>query len=266
MQRIATIQPHMIFYPLLIFLMAAGLKYHYSHADSGDLYWILKPTAGMVEWISGMAFDHEEGAGFVNRTHRLVIAPSCAGVNFLITMFCMAALSGFNRFSRTGTRCAWACASIVIAIFSTVMVNAARIVASFHIYRADIYSAWLTPERVHRAGGVVLYFLALSVLYLVLMRIIRFPAQDRQRGEPPGTAVASAPRRILHSGAVPAAWYLTVAIGVPLLNVAYLKGKARFAEHTLTVAITCLIVFILIALIRLSFNYIAAKMGPDRTS
>jgi len=265
MQRIATIRPHMIFYPLLILLVAAGLKYHYSHAGSGDLFWILRPTAELVELISVMAFDHEEGAGFVNRAHRLIIAPSCAGVNFLITVFCMAAFLGFNRFSCTGTRFAWACVSIAIAYFSAIAVNALRIFASFYLYHADIYSAWLTPERVHRAGGVVIYFLSLSVLYLILMKTIGYPGPDRHR-DPSGTAATFAATKVLRSGAVPAAWYLAVAIVLPLLNFAYRKGEGRFVEHGLTVAIICLAVFILIALIRLSFFYVAAKMDRDRTS
>ena len=46
---------------MAVLLMAVGLKYHYSHARSDDLGWILGPTAGVVEYFSGIAFEKEHG-------------------------------------------------------------------------------------------------------------------------------------------------------------------------------------------------------------
>ena len=70
-----------IFY-LAVVLIAFGLKYHYSKAGSDALVWILTPTATLVEQISGIPFEYETGTGFVNSVHRIIIAPSCAGVYF----------------------------------------------------------------------------------------------------------------------------------------------------------------------------------------
>ena len=92
---------------MVVLLMAVGLKYHYSHARSDDLGWILGPTAGGVEYISGIDFEKEDGAGFVNRANRIIIAPSCAGVNFLIIAFCMAAFSGLHHLKSSGLKIFW---------------------------------------------------------------------------------------------------------------------------------------------------------------
>jgi len=250
-----TLQVQRILYTMITCLIAAGLKYHYSRAGSGDLLWILEPTALLVEAVSGMGFEYESGAGFVNRMHHIIIAPSCAGVNFMITVFCMAAFLGLKRISRAGRRLVFGGVSIAIAYFAAVTVNTLRIVASFHLYHAGIYSAWLTPERVHRIGGVVVYFLALSVIYFLLLKVLDRPAPaTRCRG-------GSNALRIWHTGAVPASWYLAFAVILPLVHFVYRKWDGRFVEHGLTVGVTCLAVFTLIALIRLSFVVIAAKMG-----
>ena len=45
---------------VIALLIAVGLKYHYSHARSDDLVWILSPTAGMVEYMSKIQFSYAE--------------------------------------------------------------------------------------------------------------------------------------------------------------------------------------------------------------
>ncbi len=82
-----------IFY-ILALLIAWGLKYHYSRSGSDELAWVLAPTAGLVELISGIQFENEAHTGFVSQGSRIIIAPACAGINFLIIAFCMATFSG----------------------------------------------------------------------------------------------------------------------------------------------------------------------------
>src|SRR5688572_30560726 len=82
---------------LLTAAIALALKQHYSQAGSDDLTWILRPTAWLVERWSGMSFEWEPRGGFVNYARRIVIAPACAGVNFLIVTFSMAAFAGLVR-------------------------------------------------------------------------------------------------------------------------------------------------------------------------
>jgi exosortase K len=146
-----------IFYILVLFI-AFGLKYHYSQAGSVDLVWILEPTARLVEHISGIEFESEVDTGFISREYRIIIAPSCAGINFLIIVFCMAMFSGIHVIRHSGSKLLWLIASLVCAYILTVAVNTLRIIASIYAYNADIYFGWITPARIHRLEGVVIYF------------------------------------------------------------------------------------------------------------
>ncbi len=143
---------------LLVVLIALGLKYHYSRAGSDALIWILAPTATLVELTGGTPFEYEAQAGFVNSDQRIIIAPSCAGVNFLIIAFCMAAFCGLHLFRRQVHKLLWLAASGLNAYFLTIVVNTLRINLSIYMYQLDIYGDWFTPARMHRLTGIVIYF------------------------------------------------------------------------------------------------------------
>ena len=119
---------------LIALLIAFGLKYHYSRAGSDELSWILAPTASVVEHVSGIRFENEARTGFVNHQHRVIIAPSCAGVNFLITAFCMAVFYGIHRLKSRRDKLLWLTFSGMCAYFLTIGVNAVRIILSIYLY------------------------------------------------------------------------------------------------------------------------------------
>ena len=146
-----------IFYVLALFIVL-GLKYHYSRAGSEDLVWILGPTACLVEHLSGIQFEGEANAGFINRRYRVIIAPSCAGINFLIIVFCMTMFCGIHVIRHFGSKLLWLAASLACAYISTLAVNTLRITASIYSYNADIYFGWITPAKGHRLEGAVIYF------------------------------------------------------------------------------------------------------------
>ena len=81
----------------IVIALAVALKRYYSLAEAGSLAWILAPTARCVELVTGIPFTFEQGTGFVNIEHRAVIAPACAGINFLIIVFCMVSFSLLQR-------------------------------------------------------------------------------------------------------------------------------------------------------------------------
>ena len=160
---------------LFLFLaafLAVALKFHYSEAQSEDLAWILRPTAGLVEGISGIPFEKEAHTGFVSYARRIVIAPACAGVNFLIVAFCMAAFSGLHRIPQQSFKGLWLAGSMASAYGLTVLVNAVRIMVSIYSYDTDIYAGWFTPERMHRFEGVIIYFFFLCLFYRIITVVI----------------------------------------------------------------------------------------------
>lgn len=240
--------------------MAVGLKYHYSHARSDDLSWILGPTAGVVEYISGIAFEKEDGAGFVNRTNRIIIAPSCAGVNFLIIAFCMAAFSGLHHLKSFGVKIFWLGNSAAWAYVLTIAVNAFRIVASIYMYKSDIYYHGLTPERLHRIEGIFIYFFFLCLFYVMLDKIIRFCTRNREPEQKKGTHRHSNSIGSGHSVVIPLFWYLMISLGIPLLNRAYQKNGPQFVEHCLVILSVCMVVFLVVFLIQSGCEWIWGKV------
>ena len=233
-----------IFY-LLALMIAIGLKYHYSRAGSDDLIWILGPTAELVEQIGGIPFECEAGAGFVNHKLRVIIAPACAGVNFLIIAFCTAVFSGLHYFKRIRAKIAWLIISALSAYLVTIPVNALRILLSIYVYDADIYSGWLTVQRVHRLEGVVIYFFFLCLFYRIIMKTthhyLRTTAKKRGTGFRRNFTI-SGDNHWPGAGLIPLFWYGLVTLGIPLINAAYSKNGFRFIEHSGMVICGCFMV------------------------
>jgi exosortase K len=249
---------------MVIFLMALGLKYHYSHARSDDLCWILGPTAGGVEYLSGIAFEKEDGAGFVNRANRIIIAPSCAGVNFLIIAFCMSAFSGLHHLKSSGLKICWLCNSAAWAYILTIVVNTFRIVVSIYLYNADIYYYGLTPERLHRIEGIFIYLFFLCLFYVMLDKIIRFCTRNPESEQKKEIHRHSNSVGSDHAAVVPLFWYLMICLGIPLLNRAYHKNGPQFVEHCLVILSVCLVVFLIVFLIQSGCGWIFRRIQVYR--
>jgi len=253
-----------IIYYMAVLLMAVGLKYHYSHARSNDLAWILGPTAGVVEYISGIAFEKEDGAGFVNRANRIIIAPSCAGVNFLIIAFCMAAFTGLHHLNSSGSKMFWLGNSAAWAYVLTIAVNAFRIVASIYMYNADIYYHGLTPERLHRIEGIFIYLFFLCLFYVTLDKIIRFWSRDPENKQKKWICQYQNSIGSGHAPIIPLFWYLMISLGIPLLNRAYHKNGPQFVEHCLVMLCVCMVVFLVVFLIQSGCAWILRRIQVYR--
>ena len=255
-----------IFY-LLALLIAFGLKYHYSRAGSGDLVWILGPTAGLTETVSGIKFENETNTGFVSQGYEFIIAPACAGINFLIMAFCMAVFSGIHVVKSPGSKLLWVSASLVCAYVLTIAVNTLRIIASIYSYRADIYVGWMTPARVHRLEGIVIYFFFLYLFYMIIIKTIQRIRQDTLGKKI--TPVRYGGGQTDHfkwagSGLIPLCWYGLITLGVPLFTGAYQENLSRFSEHSWTVmgaSLSILTVIFLIKLIRQRIGHLFVNRG-----
>ena len=244
----------------VVLIMAMGLKYHYSTAGSDDLGWILGPTAGVVETFSGIRFEKESGAGYVNPNRNIIIAPSCAGVNFLIIAFCMAAFTGLHRFRYSKAKTFWIAICAAFAYFLTIAVNALRIIASIYTIRADIHYPWMTPGQLHRVEGVFIYFLFLCLFYSILGRMIDHCSKNRRRKKEKKNNMGRISRETIAAAFIPFFWYGFFSMGIPLFNRAYHNNGLQFFEHCLVIFLVCLVVFLLIQLIRLCCRRIGSKI------
>ena len=222
-------------------LFATALKYHYSEARSEDLAWILRPTAGLVEWISGIPFEEEAHTGFVSYARRIVIAPACAGVNFFIVAFCMAAFSGLHRMQHQRLKWLWLTGCLASSYGLTVLANAVRIMVSIYSYDANIYTGWLTPQRMHRLEGVIIYFFFLCLFYRIITAVCP-PIRRAEKENIEAKRARPDSAWLVLPGLVPLFWYGLITLAIPLLNSALAKEGARFAEHGGTVMFGCIIV------------------------
>ena len=174
------LRQNFIFY-LVGVLVVLGAKYYYSQADCDSLLWILAPTTHWVELLSGIPFTYISGTGYVNHRLRLLIAPACSGVRFMIITFAtlvfsfvhsIASLQGFPA-SKASLRIVkglgWIAVSIFFSWIFTVFVNGLRIITAIYLPqyldRAGLMGGLLTPDRLHTMIGVVVYFIALLTIY-----------------------------------------------------------------------------------------------------
>jgi len=252
------LQYHSIYYFLILFT-AWGLKYHYSRAGSEELVWVLAPTAGLVELISGIQFESEAHTGFVSQGNRFVIAPACAGMNFLIIAFCMAAFSGLHTFGRHRTNLFWLGTALLSAYVLTIVVNAFRIIVSINTYTADIQLGWLTPSRIHRIEGVVIYFFFLSLFYMIINKAIyRFRGGTAGKKPATGRHLATRTNYVgwICAGLIPYSWYGLITPLVPLINGVLRQDASRFAEHGIMVLAASSAVLGVVLLVRIVIHRI----------
>lgn|GEM_PF-1027740 len=224
---------------LLVMLM---LKQHYSTAAADRLTWILAPTARMTAWLTGASPCWESGVGYADYARGIIIAPACAGLNFMIMAFGLAVFCGLLQIGRLPALLAWLSLSLTVAYSLALLVNTLRIALSMWLYQADIYTAWITPERVHRLAGVVIYLSALGLFFKGLQPIIgrycrRFDRQSRRI-------------RISLPHWWPIGWYLLGAVGVPTANLLFHKPITGYGEHCITVILASLVFWPAVRLVK----------------
>jgi exosortase K len=242
------------------FLIVLALKTHYSRAASDQLEWILSPTATVVECFTGIRFEREAHAGAISREYGIILAPACAGVNFLIIVFSTLWFSILHRAEGTGRKLLWLGMSAAIAYLLTLGVNGLRIVVSVFLYRADIYGEWITPDRVHRIEGALIYFSFLALIYPVGAKAAEWlnGRQSRERGCPTEKDNGCAP--LASVLAIPFAWYALVTVVTPFLNQAWRQNGARFVEHCCLVVAACSMVLLLFLLVVLGSRGIRSRI------
>lgn len=216
-------------------LVMLALKRHYSLAGPEDLRWILAPIARLTAWAGGAQPVWEAGIGYADFGRGIVIAPACAGVNFMIMIFGLAAFCGIGRLRRLAVLLAWLVLSLAAAYLTALGVNTLRIVFSMALYRADIYSAWLTPAALHRVAGVWIYLSALGLFFKGLQPIMN---RFAERFDPGRRSL-----RAIRSPWLPLGWYLLGALGVPAANLIVNAPLPAFGMHCLTVAAAAMVLW-----------------------
>ena len=152
-----------------------ALKRHYSTADAEALQWILAPIAWLVEALFHAPFVFEQQVGYVNTELRFAIAPSCAGVNFMIIAICTSAIGFIGQMRMLRAKLALLLVSVTLAYLATLGVNTARIIIALLLQAHPISIAGLSSAQIHHAEGIVVYFTSLCALYLLADRLLARP-------------------------------------------------------------------------------------------
>lgn len=222
-------------------LAAFALKRFYSRASVEDLAWILEPTARAVGWLRGETLVPGP-AGWASPDGAYVIAPACAGVNFLILALTVSVLGFTHRLRSPGQRLGWWLGSLLGAWLLTLAVNTMRILAAVELYRRYRRGPdWITPDQAHRLLGIVVYLGALWVLYGALDRLVA------RNGRSPLLAVLLVP-----------GVYLGMTVGVPLLTGAF--RRSGYPEHAMMVVPATLLSMGALAL----FSLVRSRRAGER--
>lgn len=222
---------------VVVLLGAFTLKLFYSTASADQLRWMLAPTTGFVELVSGHAFEFESHAGYISTDHRFLIAPSCAGVNFLITAFLM--LSIRKLWSARSREIAWVFipAAFLIAYAVTLVANTARISIALQMQRLPAEIGGLNHDQLHRFEGIIIYFGFLLMLFVISE-----------------TVRSARTLNLLQQSCFPLFVYYATALGIPLANGAY-HQRGDFWKHSLFVLLIPLLLLLPLA----GFRYLSSK-------
>jgi exosortase K len=234
----------------LVLAGAYGLKLAYSKAGAAELEWVLGPSC-LLARLGGIPLTKEAGAGWISHEPRMVVGAACAGVNFLIVCWLALYFSVQQHFASARGKLALLLASFAGAYVATLSTNGLRILLAARFYDLDIYAGWVTPGRVHRALGVVLYC---STLF-GLCRAAELWATRAKRMAAGAPLLPVQPRGQTRRrpSLAPFYWYLAVAIGVPLANRSFVRDPVHFLEHAaMTVAVGLAVVAAFRVLFRLT--------------
>jgi exosortase K len=209
----------------VVLLCAITLKLYYSQASANQLQWILAPTAMFVELISGMSFEFESYAGYISRDRSFLIAPSCAGVNFLITAFLMLSVRKLLRERLQNNVWGFILAAALIAYLVTLVANTVRIVIALQLGRLS-ENGWLNPQELHRIEGIFVYSGFLLLLFMV--------SEKMSAGKNSG---------LLRQSFFPLLVYYATTLGIPLANGGYRQGT-DFWQHSVFVLLIPLLLIL----------------------
>jgi exosortase K len=226
---------------MAVLLCALGMKLFYSTASPDNLRWILAPTTRLVEFASGWRFTFESHAGYMSSDHSFLIAASCAGVNFLITAFLMLALKKlwFDRFENISWR--FVPVAALMAYAATIITNTVRICVALRLQELRGEITWLSPNQLHRAEGIIVYFGFLWLLYVM-------------------TDPAVSNLRIVF----PLSVYYATTLGLPILNGAYRQG-IEFWEHSLFVLVLPVMLVVPVVFARFVIRVLAVTWSNNVT-
>ena len=239
-----------------------GLKRHYADARADDLWWILRPTAGLVGIVTGTTFIAVPGEGYLSHERLFLIEKSCAGINFMIAAFGMLVFALFHRVESGVSGAGVLAASLLASYGAAVLVNATRITIAMWLAAHPIAGSTFTRRRrPSRRGdrGVLLR------AWCCCTRSCNGSSPARPwRGAGHDSRDTDSARPAFRRVALPLGCYYVVTLGLPLANGAAQSGAA-FVNHALIVLVVPPLLIVLACAIRKGV-YVCARVAARPVS
>ena len=211
------------------FLLLLLFKVYYHHADATQLRFLLAPVTKLVSLLSGIPFQWESRAGYVNHDLRFIIAPSCSGMQFMMITFVTLFFSSLPNMPKQKNFFWHLFISLFVAYFYTIPVNTLRILLALTLpalfYKTGILYYLLNPDTLHTLIGTVVYFSALFSLSRLVQKKVR------PKDIPQST--------FLSNYITPLFWYLGLVLGIPFLTRSLRQDFNGFFEYALLVILSC---------------------------
>ena len=253
------------------FLLIFCMKYYYSRAGAPELKWILAPTAGWVSLLSGIPFEYMCETGYVNHDLKMIIAPSCSGMQFMMITAAMLIFSFVHLSGSLFTR-----QSALQSVDTTPLGAAHKNCSPEHglpdtasspgqhsMLSASLYGfAWIGISL------VLSFFFTVFVNGLRIITAVYLPAffEERQlygnflTPDSLHTAIGTviyftalltlyrlvghlfhreSQISLLRRCLPPVFWYFFIVLGIPFLNRAYRRGGEQFMGFAILVTACC---------------------------
>lgn len=250
-----TIQKYWPLYLLTIGIVLV-LRCFSKITDSNVILWMLAPTARWAGILGGLSFEYLPHQGYACHSYYFLIAPSCAGIRFMMIVFLMLTVSFLHRIEQKRSGYLWFGFSIIFSYIDTILVNGIRIIASIYLpillKRIRLQNGWLTPDRLHTLIGTVVYFSSLCVIYLLASVICKLwflrshaemaSSAAKFDGTPSLPALAAARAVPCRRMLVPAFWYLLTVLVLPFCKRVLTNDWEGFGQYALLVLGSCVVI------------------------
>lgn len=138
-------------------LPAVLLKWQQRHWDTEDLLFLLYPVQWLIGAFTGIQGQYIAGEGYWFGT--FIIEKSCAGLNFLLIVWCALAWLNLHNTRNWSTKAGVLLLSVPLSYLICLLANTTRIVCALLVMRIP----GMGGPSVHESVGVLVY---LSILLL----------------------------------------------------------------------------------------------------
>lgn len=149
-----------------------GLKLVLRNFDTQQLYFLLMPTAEIIETLTNSQSVFIENEGFYFSSLDTLINKDCSGYNFWLLSFLVFSFL-LIRFSQSNLmKLLSVPAALLGAMFFTFFANSSRIYVSVILQKRNIFSGFISDSRLHDCIGIFMNLFFLVAVYWLMERVL----------------------------------------------------------------------------------------------